>query len=62
MAVLGESPLTLKVDGDVFKVWWVELLKWRRYGGQKRRRWVPLWFDRALAMERGRVMCDRVAR
>jgi hypothetical protein len=29
MAILGESLLALKVDGDVFKLWWVELHKWR---------------------------------
>jgi hypothetical protein len=62
MAILGASPLTLKVDGDVLKVSLIELLKWRRYGGQKRRRWVPSWLDCALPEWRGRVMCDRAAR
>jgi hypothetical protein len=55
MASLGESLLTLKVDGDVFKLWWVELHKWWRYGGQKRRRWVASWFDGALVRSRGQI-------
>jgi hypothetical protein len=58
MAILGELPLTLKVGGDILKLWWVNLHKWLRFGGQKRQRWVSAWFDRALPSERGRVMCD----
>jgi hypothetical protein len=47
MAVLGASPLTLKVDRDVFKVWWVELLQFASILAENG--W-PSWLIRWIAL------------
>ena len=45
MTHLGGWAMTLDVNRNVLGMRWVELPQQRRYGCQKRRRWVPLWLE-----------------